>query len=270
MSGSRWGTAGLVIAGLVVGCASAQPRRVALNAEPRIEATQLSGLSPDQLAEVNAQQIAVEEASGELEDARSSKADADEHVHIAQADLNAAQADYQRARTEAEIARRGYDQAVGPNAATNRQLLPMHAQRSDAENAALERMGRVDTDVRANEARADAESMKVDYIHAMAELSGSRVLHAEQQLGLERARLERARFTALARVRPDEARQLRVSRDAFDAAVTAREAELERATVYEGRMRAEAVGKYRTWVARGESQVPPGRERAMVPAPPRG
>lgn len=223
--------AGAALASLLVasGCATTRP-------QARVDDAQIAGLPDEAMREVTEQQGAVEEARRDAAATRDAEREADIRLRLARTEVEMADARRRQAEIEEEMARsRGESPPAGRLEEARRQW--------------------------------EAARAKENYLARLKEVAESEREVAERHVALAEARLERAKYSAVVRERPQAARELDLRGPEFERVVAQRQGDVADARARLAERRSRAIDAYDAWLALERDASEPGRRAVGAPAP---
>lgn len=254
-------------AAALLGCATTM---AGSEGKTHIDDSRLAGLSSDQMAPVTQQQQALTTSQNDLDAAKQAKEEADNRIKLAQTEHDVAKAQLSQAKEEADLTKKNLDQLVGVGANPNQ---PQSMSSAHDIHMQQQRLTIANEDVAKAQLRLLAADAKIEYLKSLGDVARATLAYDEKAIGLERAKLEQAKFQTLDRTNPAEVKAMGLQQADYDALIARQEAEVANANADVSRARADAASRYQVWVAADEKSghrpLTPS-EAASVPPPPKG
>jgi hypothetical protein len=251
----------------LVGCATTET--AGGGGKTHIDDSRLTGLSVNQLSPVTEQQQLLDKAERDLESARQTQQETESRIRLALTEHDVSEAQLGQAKTEADLTKKNLKQLAdtGVDAGQIKAMASTNDLRAQQEKVAT-----ANRDVEEAQLRLKAVNAKIDYLKSLDQVAKRTITYDEKSIGLQRAKLEQAKYQALLGAHPGQAKSLSVRQADYDALIARNEAEVANANSDWARKRAEATEKYQVWIAADEKSghKPIAPEAASVPPPPKG
>lgn len=214
----------------------------------RVDDGQLAGLSKDALAQVDQQRNALNQAKLDVESARKAEQEAKSRKDYAETEVEVAKARLEQAKIQQEMKDKRAEKRSGSKDSDSK----------DREESNVEKQA---------EAELKAAKAKVEYLDQLAKVASSELTLTERYVDLAEARLEQAKFNAIAAEHPDRISEMDNQSQDFVRQSASAQSDLASARADLAEKRAKALESYESWLSKQRDLEPTARRGVTPPAP---